>query len=403
MLNEDLLSSPGWILIIIGVTVFLTFSCLGKKKKKVVLEKTPKEKVLSNSNNSRHQSNESEIDEQKADMADGYAMVNLNNVKVLEEKNTNNDSNAHRTSSDSNSPKGRSLPPPPEKKSRDEEDTMHESSDMTENESNLYASVDEENEKKKIIRSDDSVFYAKVGKSGDDSEEDPYSKVKDCNENINHGVQSKPPEVPPPNPVKTLQPAQVDDPGPEYASIDKVTKKSAPNDPSDANRKESASAPPVPERNFLLDEDDDVTDEVSQARRVSRDVIHVDPSPPMNHRHQHAMMLGQIRGQQHQQDEEGPTYDQLCVRESLDHMRMRQEVEEERKTRYANIQQGKDAQQGKEENFVYAQIDGDVEEAVYESVHVADENIQPLDGRIAQRNYDNARNEYSEIGASVAM
>ena len=48
-------------------------------------------------------------------------------------------------------------------------------------------------------------------------------------------------------------------------------------------------------------------------------------------------------------------------------------------------------------------IDGDVEEAVYESVHVADENIQPLDGRIAQRNYDNARNEYSEIGASVAM
>ena len=44
---------------------------------------------MSNSNNSRHQSNESEIDEQKADMADGYAMVNLNNVKVLEEKNTN--------------------------------------------------------------------------------------------------------------------------------------------------------------------------------------------------------------------------------------------------------------------------------------------------------------------------
>jgi len=422
MYKESVLSSPAWIFIVIGLTVFVTFSCLGKKKKKVVLDKSPSKKVSTSSNQtSRHHSHESEINE---DMADGYAMVNLNNVNVLQEKNMNSEPNVNKSSSD-NSPKGRSLPPPPEKKPRDEENASHEPSEKNKKELNLYASVDE-NKKKKSYQgeSDSSTLYAKVGKPGEDSEEDPYSKVKedpyskvkedpyskvkedpyskvkedpyskvkDCNEN-NQSGQSKPPDVPPPNPIKTLSPNTTsptddnqgrEDGGPEYASIDKVAKKQS----ADKNANGStSSAPPVPDRNFLLDEDDDVI--VNEAIRVSRDVI--DPSPPMNHRHQHAMMLGQIQQQQNEEiDVEGPTYDQVCVRESLDHMRRREEIEEERKSRYMNMQ--------KDNAGVYAQIDGDVEEAVYESVRGSNENIQPLEGDGEQQN-----NEYSVIGGSVAM
>jgi len=424
MYKESVLSSPAWIFIVIGLTVFVTFSCLGKKKKKVVLDKSPSKKVSTSSNQtSRHHSHESEINE---DMADGYAMVNLNNVNVLQEKNMNSEPNVNKSSSD-NSPKGRSLPPPPEKKPRDEENASHEPSEKNKKELNLYASVDENKKKKSSSyqgESDSSTLYAKVGKPGEDSEEDPYSKVKedpyskvkedpyskvkedpyskvkedpyskvkDCNEN-NQSGQSKPPDVPPPNPIKTLSPNTTsptddnqgrEDGGPEYASIDKVAKKQS----ADKNANGStSSAPPVPDRNFLLDEDDDVI--VNEAIRVSRDVI--DPSPPMNHRHQHAMMLGQIQQQQNEEiDVEGPTYDQVCVRESLDHMRRREEIEEERKSRYMNMQ--------KDNAGVYAQIDGDVEEAVYESVRGSNENIQPLEGDGEQQN-----NEYSVIGGSVAM
>jgi len=418
MFKESVLSSPAWVFIVIGLTVFVTFSCLGKKKKKVVLDKSPSKKISSSSNQtSRHHSHESEINE---DIADGYAMVDLNNVNVLQEKNMNCDTNK---SSSDNSPKGRSLPPPPEKKPRDEENAPHEPSEKNKKELNLYASVDE-NKKKNISNyqgeSDSSTLYAKVGKPEEDTEEDPYSKVKedpyskvkedpyskvkedpyskvkedpfskfkDCNEK-NQSGQSKPPDVPPPNPINTISPNndQVDKDGPEYASIDKVAKKN--NQPEDKNANGStSSAPPVPDRNFLLDDDDDVI-EVSEARRASRDVI--DPSPPMNHGHQHAMMLGQIQQQQNEQVEvEGPTYDQVCVRESLDHMRRREEIEEERKSRYMNMQ--------KDNAGVYAQIEGDVEEAVYESVRGSNENIQPLEGGEEQHS-----NEYSVIGGSVAM
>ena len=34
---------------------------------------------------------------------------------------------------------------------------------------------------------------------------------------------------------------------------------------------------------------------------------------------------------------DGPTYDKLCVRESLDHLRHRQTLECERRVRYANL------------------------------------------------------------------
>merc|ERR1719354_19331 len=97
---------------------------------------------------------------------------------------------------------------------------MHHMSHLrrTKKELNLYASVDE-NKKKNISNyqgeSDSSTLYAKVGKPEEDTEEDPYSKVKedpyskvkedpyskvkDCNEK-NQSGQSKPPDVPPPNP-----------------------------------------------------------------------------------------------------------------------------------------------------------------------------------------------------------
>ena len=37
MYKESVLSSPVWIFIVIGLTVFVTFSCLGKKKKFVIV------------------------------------------------------------------------------------------------------------------------------------------------------------------------------------------------------------------------------------------------------------------------------------------------------------------------------------------------------------------------------
>ena len=51
------------------------------------MDKSPSKKISSSSNQtSRHHSHESEINE---DIADGYAMVDLNNVNVLQEKNMN--------------------------------------------------------------------------------------------------------------------------------------------------------------------------------------------------------------------------------------------------------------------------------------------------------------------------
>lgn len=48
---------------------------------------------------------------------------------------------------------------------------------------------------------------------------------------------------------------------------------------------------------------------------------------------------------------QGPMYDKLCVRESLDHLRKREEVEHERKVRYANV-----SAINENANGVYAQV-----------------------------------------------
>lgn len=100
----------------------------------------------------------------------------------------------------------------------------------------------------------------------------------------------------------------------------------------------------------------------------------------------------------------GPTYDKVCVRESLDHVRIRQELENERRARYANLQHAINHHHHREDDddepAVYAQIE---DESVYESLSAngsADGSYQPRPPLHNQQQQAHSSNQETGFTAS---
>ncbi|XP_078481260.1 uncharacterized protein LOC100175574 [Ciona intestinalis] len=245
------------------------------------------------------------------------------------------------------SPRGRRLPtPPPE----GETPVQHRQSiTLNLQEDDTYAKVEEpskENPVRLKIKtldilegSGDSSFYAKVR---DGEENDLYAQVddttlKDDPKPIEGAHASPSPSTPLKSP-KLDSPSDPNYAGAEYATIDKLKKSGA-----SIKRKPASSeppAPPIPDRNF--DEDDMDPMAVAENLPYVDDELEPRESPPI----------------------QGPMYDKLCVRESLDHLRQRQEVEQERQQNYENILKEPQINPGDD----YAQIEESNPEALYESL-----------------------------------
>ncbi|XP_076823067.1 uncharacterized protein LOC143469273 isoform X1 [Clavelina lepadiformis] len=243
------------------------------------------------------------------------------------------------------SPKGRRLPtPPPDISENMEAVNVQDDDDM-------YAKVDDA-KKKKTFRmkiktleipegSGDSSFYAKVNDNVDTEDTDLYAQVDDKTlqgtEQKNEDKESDDDDFPGTSKHLSMDQNSPDKYSrPEYATIDKLKKVSLKRKPAVSDE---PPAPPIPERNF------DAEDELE------------DPSVSMPEIPENQSTLSD-------NDKQGPMYDKLNVRESLDHIRMRKEADQ---GRYANMS-AINAAEASANTDVYAQIDEVNPESLYESV-----------------------------------
>jgi len=219
--------------------------------------------------------------------------------------------------------------------------------DDVEDDSSLYAQVDHSTGQTIAEPEDDSSLYAQVDH---DESENTSSKDLATSDTTNND------EKPGPSTSTNA----------EYATIDRFKKSGSiyRNQPL-VNGDDAYSPPPIPERNF------DTEDELDN------------DEPSIIHHHH----VNEGENELSESPSKGPTYDKVCVRESLEHMRQRKEVENERKQRYANLGpnaagtnpvtvtslQLQNNHQNNEAAGVYAQIDemDDTQEGVYESLSMS--------------------------------
>nr|CAB3260629.1 uncharacterized protein LOC100175574 [Phallusia mammillata] len=273
------------------------------------------------------------------------------------------------------SPKGRRLPTPPPEDLQVSSEQLISVTVPGENEDDedMYAKVEErpksDTGRIKIKTLDvpegsgDSSFYAKVGDVVVEDGDDLYAQVDNPGQvtDKSGNSQTDTPSTSFAGDSSKTSAAEAADKinygDAEYASIDKmrksiVRKKTATN--------EEPPAPPIPERNF------DPEDELNETEEA-------------NDEPEERNGDGDETQEQSENSQAGPMYAKLCVRESLDHLRHRQEVENERRQRYANIIRP-DNDLTANTSEVYAQIEENNPEAVYESVSAsgsADGAFQP--------------------------
>jgi len=395
------------------VMVFLTVLCFGKKKKNkrsIDLEK------VSYSQQSGNHGEENE---------DPYASVNLSAVRNTNEsdiRTSNQSCQNTRTLPDipplqtgslqrpnsysdhsslasgelgrkqSNSPKGRRLPTPP---NVDDKNSL-----QTDDDDSVYAKVNDPMKPSSQVRmkiktldiregSGDSSFYAKVGEVAEDA--DLYAQVNDNHQQSwvsssgEGNLSSSPPSTSAIRQSSQNKITAFTTSGPEYATIDKVNKKQGVvlNVAKEKSISEEPPAPPIPDRNFIDSDDEDV-------------LLEEDAHSSIN-------------SSNNTSKNGGPTYDKVCFRESLDHLRQRQEAEDEISSNYVNI---KSAQATsliacnvpETQQALYAQIDEPVE-AVYESLSGSiDGNSQPSSTNIPNHSGsdENSQNRNNNQQLSVS-
>ncbi|XP_039262623.2 uncharacterized protein LOC120338753 isoform X2 [Styela clava] len=206
--------------------------------------------------------------------------------------------------------------------------------------SSLYAKVPEDLSKQ---HEDDTDLYAQVG-AGDDDAKAELKKTKNSPQKSSSTSSSEDDKL-------MDSPTAV-----TYASVDKMKKTMS----VKRTKKESTSSltapPPVPDRNF--DEEDEASSSTSAEQ-------HPHPAPtPQPEVNSTQDALSSKDGN----EQTGPAYDTVSVRESFAHQRLRQMVEDERRNRYINTNMANSNGRVNNQPDVYSQIDDENTEAVYESV-----------------------------------
>lgn len=226
----------------------------------------------------------------------------------------------------------------------------------------LYAKVPEDLSKQQL-EDDDTDLYAQVGAGDENAKAEPQpQKTKDARKSRQSSSASSIDDDQQMNSQTAVT----------YASVDKMKKTMSIKRPKpESSTSLSTPPPPVPDRNFDEEEEASSSNATENPTSSSATTVVVPPATPPTSTSQsdgNGSSSKNVANNEDENEQTGPAYDTVSVRESFAHQRLRQMVEDERRNRYVNTNTANANGSTAGQPDVYSQIDDESGEAVYESV-----------------------------------